>query len=462
VPLQVAPDREYPSGYSDTEVERAAAEDGNAAVHDPALWGENAQPRFLDVLNEGHATGRELIGHTFRSDTQQVVGRIETGVPQALSREQKALEAIDGQRSAERDELVLRYTIIRAGLPLPNPRAVWQLTASLLLLFVGDWAIVTVAFQVLGLSDRPWVPGVGFTDELHLAALTSVMLLVFLAHAAGDKLRRMAQAYERRRTAASAEARQALPRPSLFDALIFVVAVTTATLALWGLSAVRVAYLATQGIPSQAAPFLALQVGVLVAAVYLSYRHAHPHAEEWSQQRRATHRARIRTEECIGTLDEQVGQVNTDVDQLDTLLAQAGHHVRADAANARRQGPLYVRRALLAQPEPTTSTLFPRQLPAPAELEDTELARMLIGVGSLPQFTKLDTAKVTARREEVRRELRQLEDQLRQASVQPLLPAEDTPSEDRAGATVTELGMSGEGSADGEPTDGEATDGEAA
>jgi hypothetical protein len=122
---------------------------------------------------------------------QEVVEQIENDVPVALHAKQTALDSLGTWRSACIALLILHHTITSSGLPVPGKRPLWHLALPLFVLFVGDWAIVTVAFQVFGLSDKPWVPGLGFTDDLHLAALTSVFVLIFLSHGAGDKLRRV-------------------------------------------------------------------------------------------------------------------------------------------------------------------------------------------------------------------------------------------------------------------------------
>lgn len=432
-PLRTAVGNHYPSGYSDADVERFASEDGNASVHDPAMWGANTSPRIVDVLNAGHDSTVSLIAHRLREDSQEIVQRIEAAVPQARTAEQATLTALDTERAASIALLMLRYTITGAGLALPSKQAWWRLAVPLFLLFVGDWAIVTVAFQVFGLSDRPWLPGVGFTDDLHLAALTSVLLLVFLAHGAGDKLRRVAHTCERRRLVRDQEVRNTLPRPSLIDLAIIVVCLLVALWVLVGLGTIRANYLLTQGIPAETTPFLALQIGVLTAALYLSFRHAHSYAEEWTETERRLLETRRSRAEAQHAFDTLVGSINADIDLLDAFLAQAGHHAQVDESNVRRQASLYVRRDILSQPEPTEEQLFPDALPAPTSAEPDGLTARLLGVTAMPTFSKLDPEPVVTRQQDIRDELRELEDRLRQRQLDGLLePKENSSGPDPA------------------------------
>jgi hypothetical protein len=203
--------------------------------------------------------------------------------------------------------------------------------------------------------------------------------------------------------------------------------VGSAFYALEALSVIRVQYLATRGIPAQAGPFMAIQIGVLVAAIYLSYRHAHPYAEQWAAQNKEKEASQTTQVDTETTFDTLVGTINGNIDLLDTLLAQAGHHVRVDESNVRRQAPLYVRRVILSQPEPTTTErLFPEKLPEPTTLDDAELKAFLIGVADVPSFEKLITQEVVTRREEIRTELREMEDQLRSVELEKLIPPKDT------------------------------------
>jgi hypothetical protein len=59
-PLRVSAGRDYPSGYTDPDVERFACEDGNAAVHDPSTWGENTHPSYVHVVNRGRHQGDRM------------------------------------------------------------------------------------------------------------------------------------------------------------------------------------------------------------------------------------------------------------------------------------------------------------------------------------------------------------------------------------------------------------------
>jgi len=410
----------YPGGYQDEHIESFAHEDGQAAVHNPAVWGENNVPHAIHAFIHGHDTNASLIGHDVRGRLQTVYARLRALIPQAKTTEQNALDDVEGWRTAQIEQAELAQEIKDDGLAIPDRFTLVWIVLALLALFFGDLAIISLSFEVFRLSDKPLVPGLKLTNELHLAAVTSVTALLILAHVAGYKLLLIAHAVGRRRKAITPEAKEELPRPSWIDAAIAVGCVVVAWYVLQALSAIRVDYLRSRGVQSQPGPFLYLQAGIFLAAAVLSYHLSHPYARKWADAGRRVKRATAKQKSSEELLGEQTGKVNEDIDLLGTLLGQAGHHVGVSESNVNRQDRIYARRVILSQPEPTTERLFPETLPGPVNRLEEELKKFLIGVTALPTFEYLNTDKVTARREEVREELVQLADNLRtKATIKP-------------------------------------------
>jgi hypothetical protein len=231
-----------------------------------------------------------------------------------------------------------------------------------------------------------------------------------LAHVVGHNLRLIEHDVERRRRAINAEAKSKLPDVSWFHLALIGVCLVLAVLALNALATVRVDYLRAQGKHVQSLPFLAIQIGIFAAAAFLVYLHTHLHGRRWVKQLWDTWRAEKvwRTEETV--FNELVGSINGKIDLLDTLLAQAGHHVGVSESDALRQTSLYARRVILSQPEPTVERLFAAQLPTATTRDGDELKRFLIGIAPVPMFEKLSNDTLVKRQEEIGAELRELEE----------------------------------------------------
>jgi hypothetical protein len=139
------------------------------------------------------------------------------------------------------------------------------------------------------------------------------------------------------------------------------------------------------------------------------FLHTQPHGRRWAKRLRSTQRARKAWKAEEATFNRLVGSVNAKIDLLDTLLAQAGHHVGISGSDVRRQASLYARRVILSQPEPVVGKVFPIELPTPVR---EKLRQFLIGVAAVPAFEKLTTDALVKRQEEIGGELRQLDETL--------------------------------------------------
>lgn len=408
--VAVSTGREYPGGYADDDVEAFAHEDGQAAVNNPSRWGENTRPHTIDVLNAAHDTNAGLIAHQYRDDVQRAVDQLDGEIPKARSAEQAAHAALEDKRGVELSKLRLRRKIEIEGLELPSLRSLIWIIAGIGLLFLGETGLVSASFQIFGLADKPAIPGIGLTDDLHITAYASVTALLALAHVVGHNLRLIEHDLERRRRAINADAKSKLPGVSWFHVALIGVCLVMAVLALDALATVRVDYLRAQGKHVQSLPFLAIQVGIFAAAALLVYSHTHPHGRRWVKQLRATTKAEKDWKARESAFNDLVGSINANIDLLDCLLAQAGHHVGVSGSDVGRQASLYVRRVIPSQPEPTMQRLFPAQLSQATTYVGDELKQFLIGIAPVPAFEKLTNDALVKRQEEIRAELRELEE----------------------------------------------------
>ena len=413
-------ERDYVGGYNDDVVEEMAREDGEASVHSSA-WGENVRPHSLEVINHAHDAQVHLVGHDLRAQVQDVVARLRHGLPAHAVARNTATQAVDSWKLAQMRLHVLTHRILSAGMALPVRRDFWKSLGILAVLFLGEWGLIAVGYQLLGLSDHALIPGVQFSDDLHLAALATVTLLVLLAHGAGVKLRRVEHDFEARRQARARGDGDSVPGPSILDIALMVAFLGVALAALVGVGIVRIDYLATAGIAAQAGPFLAIQIGILVAALFSAYHFTHPYERQWHAQETEASRTAAALDGSLDALVNLTGSVNADVALVDALVAQAGHHVEVDEANARRQVSLYARGEILAQPEIISERLLPEPLPAPNQLDGEDLLETLIGVTPRPYTLEVAMDDVVAHHEAAIREVRELAERLNEIETERAL-----------------------------------------
>jgi hypothetical protein len=410
--VAVSAGRLYPGGHRDEDVEAFALEDGQAAINNPSRWGENTHSHTIDVLNAAHDTNAGLVAHQYRENVQRTVDELDAEIPKARSAEQAAHTALENKRRAEVSKLRLRHSIEMGGLELPSLRSLIWIVAGIGLLFLGETGLVSASFQIFGLADKPAVPGIGLTDDLHITAYASVTALLVLAHVVGHNLRLIEHDLEQRQRAVNAEAKSKLPGVSWFHVALIGVCLVMAVLALDALATVRVDYLRAQGKHVQSLPFLAIQIGIFAAAAFLMYLHTHPYGRRWMKQLRATTKAEKDWKARESAFNYLVGSINANIDLLDCLLAQAGHHVGVSASDVRRQASLFARRVILSQPEPTVERLFPAELSQPTTHVGGELKEFLIGIAPVPTFEKLTNDALVKRQEEIGAEVRELEEML--------------------------------------------------
>jgi hypothetical protein len=407
--LTIGSSRDYPAGYSDDVIEEMAAEDGHSQVHVPSLWGDNTEPGTIHVIAAAHGSQQQLIAHSAREKTQTIAVAIEAGLQKFPSAIAVATRATDRWVAAEIARLALSERLRALHLSRPDRWAPLKTTIWLIALFCGDEALIAVAYQVLGLSDRPWVPGWGITDDLHLAALASVIGLVILADLAGARLHDLEIDAEVRRRIPDEKLRAELPKPSRFVVGMVVSVAAAAVLVVLGVGIIRIQYLVDIGSSASAVPFLMIQLGIFCAAVAVGYRYHHPLARQVRAVESGADQKARELNAAVSAADILGGEVNADIDAYDTTIAQAGQHILADLGNVERGVWLAVRRTILAQPEATVERMFPAELPLPTTPSSSDLLETLTGVKPFLTFVKVSTQTLHEHLAKAQTRLRELE-----------------------------------------------------
>lgn len=407
----------YNTGISEADVESKAHEDGQAGSLDQANVGVNSHVHAADHLVEGHEAAASTIGHDMRDDVQVVDAELDHLGEHVDQTAADALESIDNHKSAARHALVQDEKMRASDTTLPSSGRTSKYIALLLLLFFGELALVAVAFQVMGLADKPWVPGLVFTDDLHLAALSIVVGLVILAHLVGHHARRLEHALQTRRHAGPKG--NGHPKPALSDYLCVGVGLVVAIAGTIALSAIRASYLRAIGAEAHQAAFTVVQLVLFAAAVALAFAHANPEVDRYNQVQKTLADATTERDAKVDAHVKIVGKHNSLIDLRVATLAMAGHHVDANAANVRGQISAYKRRYILDQHEPVREQLFAEHL-TPTEYEDGELLKRLTGIAPLPVFTKGATKAVFDALAAERAELSTLQARIDQLAIDKL------------------------------------------
>ncbi|CAI9413172.1 hypothetical protein [Nocardioides sp. T2.26MG-1] len=408
----------YNTGLSEPDVERKAVEDGQAGVLDPTVVGVNSHPHAVDGLVDGHDAATGVIAHDARGDIDAVDGDLEEQRLKFAADLAAALHANSAYEAVERHRILQLARMKAKGLPIPSRWGFFLLVAALVGLFVGDWGLITLGYQVLGLSDRPWIPGLAFTDDLHLAAFSSVFALVVLGDGVGDRLRRIEQALNDRRIANETD-RDRLSKPAPFDFVWLAVCLLGALAGLAALSHIRSEYLAALGSDAGGLAFFSIQLVILLAAIALGFHHANPEAKNWATADKKATAAEAKRDTAIETLNTTGSRINAAIDHRDAILASSGHHVNTDAANARIQAAAYKRRYLLSQLEPAQEQLFAEHK-APREYAAGELLARITGITPLPEFEKVSTQPVMDALEQTRIKLDVLRARIDQIEINKL------------------------------------------
>ncbi len=403
-PLTVSTAQNLSGSYQDEAVERLASEDGAAQLFTSA-WGSSESNRDLhavDAINDGAAVSAGLVSHTLHGELPELERKLESLVCEVPLAEHEVFVGIDECEVAEDDVDHVQQKCGDGGLPVPDTR--WQRTigeiVALAVLGIGDLYFSATAFQIFGLSDKPlgWLP----FNELQLASSSVVAAMLMLTRLAGHFARSAAHTLSRR-SEGDVKGRAPVPRRWAWIVAAFgILAVSGAVVVLLGLSEVRAAFLALSGVAAQTGPFLLIQAGVATAGFVLSFSVAHPFEDEWRSARGRLTRAQRALHRSCGVLSDVVAGFNATLRERNGLLCQFRDWTMATVDDAARKGHVYARRAMLAQPEPVVTEMFPNGLPAPGEPPLVAAVNDLVAGSTSPlrNYAPLAMARVQQRLDE--------------------------------------------------------------
>lgn len=356
----------YVAHYNDVDVEARGNEDGAASFGDPGVWGDNVHPHSADLPNGAHETTVNLVGYRLRNTLAAIVETIEAALARLTMQKAIAKSAIDTLEATERDVLVLGEQQRQEGVAEPTRSTTVKSWVARVALFGGELALVAAAMQIFGLSDTPIIPGIVWSDDLHLFALGILVALNVLGEFAGIKLKRIAHTLHLRRREVDTERRQQLPRISWWDVAWAAALLAVGFVGIAGVADIRLEYFRQAGTEvGNVWAFYVIQIMILAAATALGYHAYHPYAKRWHAAHKALAVASEQEAAAVENCVQAVASINTAIEQISTEVGKGVLHVGADRADAERQGSLYARALQLGQPEPVTDRLLPERLPQP-------------------------------------------------------------------------------------------------
>lgn len=367
--LQVGAGRPLAGGYEDQDIEGMAQEDGKAELYTSTFGDGNRQPRAILANIRAANVGSGILGYQLREELTEIDASLERDKQKGavLDAEAQAAAVVRNNAASNHADLDQRCHEEGLGRPDTSRKPLLLETMGLTVLGGGDVIFISVAYQVLGLSDRSIL---GPVTELQLAATTSVAALLISTRIAGHRLRRFTHFMGNLLRNRGATVDDGLRRQHVAGAIDSgtetFVALAGVTVILLGVSGIREAFLEGKGIPAHGSSFLAVQGGIAVAGVLLAAWFAHPYDRQWRSTSSALREAHEHFEEVVDEITNLVGDYNARVGTRRHLVAKYLEWEFAGREDASRQIELYGRRVLLSQPEPTTDNLLADDLPQPA------------------------------------------------------------------------------------------------
>lgn len=367
--LNVAGGRTFGGSYSDRDLVDRAQIDGRARIY-TSHWGSNSETHLTNEVFGSTAVQQELLGHQLADARCRFETDLEERLPQVTHGRQSALLALRSFESAALARLSLEREICAAGVPVPHVRHYRRVGLGFLiaLLAFGELFVLSPAFQVLGLGDAPVGWYLPFNPQ-ELAALSSVVALIILSHALGERRAPPAAEAESARTARGWA--RALAEGSRGHRLHIAGVVTL----ILGLTTIRELYFSQKngGQPIAAVGFLLLNVGVVLAVQHIGRPDDRAMASRWHaamKHEKACERVYHRE---LGELTALAGEYNKLVAARAALLGKYWHAMRAVSAEAARQAHLIASSVRLAQPQVVTEQMFPAGVIPPLEAGFPEL-----------------------------------------------------------------------------------------
>ena len=410
---------EYPARIDDDDVIKLAQAGGDGRHHEPPVWSENAKDAPAIAMIAGtHDMRTSTIGHGLAEELADTHAQVDRTANAAIAAEEAALGSIDQHEDARTRMIAMKAKNDREGLPVPKRGHGRGYYLAQFAIVFGDLTMISIVFQLLGLSDHLILGVLPFTSPLDIAASTAVFALVALAHYAGPHLNSLLHGIELRRLAPREE-RTKLPGVSWVHLGMTLGLVAFALAIVFGIGVIRADYLGAKHVRVETVPFILIQLGVFAAAVALSYHHSHPYTKEYHQTADEDTAAEQTMEEACEHHASIVGLHRTLLHRSRALLVQAVHHGELSAADASRQIQLYMFELRRHTGEPVKERLFDLDtLPAPVDRGQEELLKVLMGPVALPEIGHLiDVDKVTMRRQECRQALRKLKQEFDNANI---------------------------------------------
>jgi hypothetical protein len=370
--IRVTDGKDFGAAYDDADVLHAGEEDAGKGVFTDIFGEDNRAPRMINAICKAALVASHLIAHRLHETLIGIDSRLEP-VQESIKvakAEARTLAIAVADAAGNHRNLSERMRNEGIAPPEGGRRRLLLEIALLTPLGLGDVLFISLAYQILGLSDRPMASFLPFS-ELQLAASTSVAALLICARIAGHRVRRFSHLLGlligRPSTGSPDEAqlRRNYVAGSIQAGAETFLALGGAAAVLMGVNAIRAAYLEGRGIPAHAGPFLLVQTGIAAAGVLLAAWFAHPYERDWKESAAALAAVKKPFNDTVERVSAHVADYNTLRVERVHRIAQHDEWNGAQLADAARQIESYARWLLLGQPEPTTDRLLPDELPQP-------------------------------------------------------------------------------------------------
>lgn len=389
--LVTARGRSYVSGFDDSEIDELAEQHGGKRINDSSIWGkDNADNTDLVIgqIKDASNTNKSLVAHEGHHEVDDLAAKIEDVGPKVNAAENQALEDINRHTIATLEQETKRQEIKQDGYGVPYLKLVVYIL-GLGALTAGDLLLISLVYQVFGLSDKPMWGFLPVTD-LQFAASVSVMGMLLLTHASGTPLRKAFNIYKQTKYQGGSDLswRLWLSVGMLSDVGALLIAT--------GIALVRSGYMKSQQLDPAFWAFLAIQVGILAAATALAVEYAHPHRRDWRGLCIAMRRTARSQKDSINYFIGLLGTYNGLAERMPRLRAFSFLHVQASSTDASRQAKRYLHGLLMNQPEPTTERLLPKEPMALDVPTEPEINKLLGGLVPVPIYPAKDDARIMA------------------------------------------------------------------
>lgn len=391
--------KRYEGSHDRDGVAELAGTMGGASIHDASVWGGNEGGHNLLSILLGHAVESSMILHNYwgnlkvlshtvemrRAALKSTVDRSRFAVSAAVQAINDAMK-VAKDAAAEGRDLAVSFGW-RARLPL----MVWMISFA-----VGDVMFMSVAMQILGLSDAAWIPGLPGTlvSQLTVATMSTVAALLGLAHFAGEAAEELHHNFKHRK---DARGRSFAKANAATVATLGVCFAAGAGALLLGISLIRGAYLHEADQPTLEVPFIAVNLGIFVAAMAVSKHYAHPYRAKAAKVLPAVDTTLASAEEAVRQARESEASYRHSVTELEADTAATLSHIRTDRASVFRIAHEYGPGVMVSSPEPTTEKMTLEHDVAHVEitLAETILENYLAGQTTDVPLTRYSSIEFT-------------------------------------------------------------------